>query len=318
MLLASVRTYSGRPSSTEPHLSATGAVSCRPHFASLPAPRRISAVSPHHILFCVSSLPPASTSRPLSVSSRLDVYCLAPPCFAAVDFRLSYNPGSPCFLSAPLIHPSTLLCILLFPSIILSQTRSQPCTILVPVNRLPAFRASDRQLALRAVLLRLYHLTTPNPYSATTVLSAAAYFVVSSLGFLAGMRPVCSPRLGDIRSMPYALMLSSRHSPSRASSRFIPAIPGVLDSAPSHSRAAFKTLAQCLTLIRASRSRPHPSPEPCSSLALTFITVIYLSASPSRPIPPRHRPWIIVTALCSVSRTILDRILSRFRSPLCA
>lgn len=105
MPLAFVQSYSGRPSSTEPHLSATGAVSCRPHFASLPAPRRISAVSPHHILFAYHlSLRPRHLD--LSVYHlRLDVYCLAPTCFAAVDICLSYNPGSPCFLSAPLIHP---------------------------------------------------------------------------------------------------------------------------------------------------------------------------------------------------------------------
>ena len=66
--------------------------------------------------FFAYHLSPASTSRLLSVSFTIGRLLPGAPCFAAVDICLSYNPGSPCFLSAPLIHPSTPLCILLFPS----------------------------------------------------------------------------------------------------------------------------------------------------------------------------------------------------------
>ena len=156
MFLASTHSYSGRPSSTEPHLSATGAVSCRPHFASLPALRRISAVSPQHILFAYS-LSPASTSGPLSVS--LTTSGRRPPgtpCFAAVDARLSYNPGSPCFPIASLIHPSihpfTPLCISLFSTSSLRHPSLHPSYVyqlIACIPRLgPAACAANRAAAV--------------------------------------------------------------------------------------------------------------------------------------------------------------------------
>ena len=237
MFLASTRSYSGRPSSTEPHLSATGAVSCRPHFASLPALRRISAVSPQHILFAYS-LSPASTSGPLSVSlTTIGRRPPGTPCFAAVDARLSYNPGLPCFPIASLIHPS------IHPSIhpavhiallnIIPPSPQPPSILRVPVNRL---HSAPRTGSLRCEPCCRGCTTSPPliPAPPITVSSTVAYIVVSFLGFLTGMRPVCSPRLGDIRSMPYAHMLPSRHSPSHASSRFAPANICVLDLVPSH------------------------------------------------------------------------------------
>ena len=266
--------------------------------------------------FFAYHLSPASTSRLLSVSFTIGRLLPGAPCFAAVDICLSYNPGSPCFLSAPLIHPSTPLCILLS-VIILSQARSQPCTILVPVNRLHSAPRIG-SLPCEPCCCGCTPSTTPNPCSTTTVSSAAAYFVVSLLGFLAGMRPVCSPTLGDIRSMPYALMLSSRHSPSRAC---------LVAFQPSNPRC----LGLCsFTLpsgvhIACSMSHPHPSeqvaPAPLARtlfIARTYLYHSYLSARiaiPSRPIPPSSLDHRDCALFCFSYHTRPD--FSRFRSPLC-